>query len=208
MSEETRSRQRTEKARARTRSASPQERQAGQKKAAAPERQKRPVRRKKARPSGFTLVQLCKWGMAVVLAVFIFRQVAGNPESSTDFSVMQSAVTAAADLTPMQEGDNQMLRRLYGLDPQSYAGVMLYYPTTNMGADEILLVKLQDISQQDTVASAIENRVSTQLNAFQGYGAEQTAMLEKSVTEVRGNYILFVSAADPAPVRQAFLDNL
>jgi hypothetical protein len=33
-------------------------------------------------------------------------------------------------------------------------------------------------------------------------------MLEKSVTEVQGNYILLVVAADPAPIRQAFLGAL
>jgi hypothetical protein len=77
-----------------------------------------------------------------------------------------------------------------------------------MGAEELLLIELKDISQQDTVTAAIEKRVATQMDSFDGYGVDQYDMLEKSVTEVQGNYILLVVAADPAPIRQAFLGAL
>ena len=84
----------------------------------------------------------------------------------------------------------------------------MYYPTTNMGAEEILLVKLKDTSQQETVKAAMEERVETQKASFDGYGINQYEMLEQSVIEVRGNYMLLVVASDTAPVRQAFLDAL
>ena len=108
----------------------------------------------------------------------------------------------------MQEGDNQMIKRLYGLDPGSFEGVMLYYPTTNMGAEEILLVRLADPSQAAAVEEAVAQRVTTQKNSFEGYGVQQFEMLENSVTEVWPNYVLFVSAADPGAVREAFLSAL
>ena len=121
---------------------------------------------------------------------------------------MTSAVTQAADLTPMQEADGQMVKRLYGLDPNDYEGVLLYYPTTNMGAEELLVIKLRDTTQQEAVTAAIDARMASQMSNFDGYGVGQYEMLEKRITEVRGNYILLVVASDPTPVQQAFLKAL
>ena len=145
-----------------------------------------------------------KWLLIVVLAVFLISGRLSSRISSTDFASMSKAVSEAVDLTPMQLADNQMLKRLYGLDGSLFDGVMLYYPTTNMGAEELLLVKMKDASQADEVRAAMEGRLATQKKSFDGYGAAQTAMLEKSIIDVRGNYALFISAEDPARVRQAF----
>lgn len=150
------------------------------------------------------LWKFMKWVLIVTLAVILISGRLSNRISSTDFGTMAQAVTGAVDLTPMQEADNQMLKRLYGLDGASYDGILLYYPTTNMGAEELLLVKMKDTSQAAEVQAAMENRLATQKKSFDGYGAEQTAILEKSIIKVRGNYALFISAADPAAVRQAF----
>ena len=149
--------------------------------------------------------RIAKWALIVLLAVVLIMQAAGNRASSTPFEDMAAVVRQSADLEPMSEGDNQMLKRLYGIDGAEYDGFMLYFPASSMGAEELLLVRLRDASQRDAVKSAMESRRAAQLSNFDGYGAEQTAMLENSVIEVKNNYALFVSAKDPAAVRDAFL---
>jgi hypothetical protein len=153
-------------------------------------------------------LEIGKWLSVLVLLAFLVISLSANHISQAAFSSVQEAVISQADAGNMQQADSQMIRRLYGLDPTDYEDILLYCPTTNMGAEELLLVKLKDTSQQDTVTAAIEKRVATQMASFDGYGVDQYDMLEKSVTEVQGNYILLVVAADPAPVRQAFLDAL
>ena len=154
------------------------------------------------------VLEVIKWLSVILVVVFLYVISAQGRESQTEFSVMAEAVTGAADLSTMQEADNQMVKRLYGLDPDAYEGMLLYYPTTNMGAEEILLVKLKDTSQQETVKTAMEDRVATQKANFDGYGISQYEMLEQCVIETRGNYMLLVVAADTSSVRQAFLDAL
>jgi hypothetical protein len=154
------------------------------------------------------LLEAGKWLSVLALLAFLVISLSANHISQAAFSAVEDAVVSAADVGEMQIADTQMVRRLYGLDPADYEGVLLYCPTTNMGAEELLLIELKDISQQDTVTAAIEKRVATQKDSFDGYGVDQYDMLEKSVTEVQGNYILLVVAADPAPVRQAFLGAL
>lgn len=152
------------------------------------------------------LLEALKWLAVALVVLFLATKLSQGKESQTDFSSMSEAVMAAADLTPMQQADNQMIKRLYGLDPAEYDGVLLYYPSTNMGTEELLLVKLRDPSQQDAVSAAISARIASQKSSFDGYGVNQYAMLESSITLVQGNYVLLIVAPDPAPVRQAFLD--
>ncbi len=155
-----------------------------------------------------SFLEMVKW-IAVVLAVaFLFSLCTQGKESQTEFSDMSQAILAVAELTDMQQGDNQMIRRLYGLEPEDYEGVLLYYPTSNMGAEEILLIKLSDTTQQETVREAMESRISSQISVFEGYGIEQCAMLEDSVIEISGNYALLVVAVDTTGLRQAFLQAL
>lgn len=154
------------------------------------------------------LLEVLKWLFVAALCVFLYFMLSANRESRAAFSDVQEAVISAADLTPMAEGDNQTFKRLYGLSASDYENVLLYYPTTNMGAEELLLIQLKDLSQQQAVKDAIESRLDTQKKSFDGYGVDQYAMLEKAVVEVQGNYILLVVANDPAPVRRAFLGAL
>lgn len=154
------------------------------------------------------LFEVGKWLLVAMAVVFIYSLLAQGRESSADFADVEAAITAAADLSDMEQGDNQMIRRLYGLDPDSFAGICLYYPTTNMGAEELLLVELTDLSQQDAVVSAVEERIASQMSSFDGYGVTQYEMLENAVVEVQGNYLLLAVAADPTPIRTAFLGAL
>ena len=152
--------------------------------------------------------EAAKWLLFLLVIVFIISMMSQGRESAADFSTVTAAVTENTDITILQEADNQMAKRLYGLDPAQYEGFLLYTPTTNMGSEELLVVKLADISQQDAVVAAIENRIATQMSSFEGYAQTQYEMLQNAVVEVQGNYILFISAADPAPARQAFLGAL
>lgn len=154
-------------------------------------------------------LSVAKWVFLILIVLFIFWQVfSRGSESRADFSQVSEAVVSAADLSDMTEGDNQMVRRLYGLDPADYDGVLLYYPSSNMGAEEILVVRLRDMAQQETVEAAMRARIQSQMDVFEGYAPEQYATLEQGVVEVQGNYLLLVVAKDTAPVRQAFLDAL
>lgn len=154
-----------------------------------------------------TIYEIARWAVVLVAVICLFVMFGGNTVSSAEPSDVEAAVVAKLDMTNMLQGDNQMVKRFYGLDPSAYEACILYYPTTNMMAEELLIVKLSDVSQQETVRAAVEARIATQKNTFEGYGVEQFEMLtNNAVVEVRGNYVLFVVSADSAAARAAFLD--
>ena len=167
----------------------------------------RPEIRRRAKPGSIVLRILA---FAAVLATvgFLYTQTLQNRQSSASFDSVRSAVLQTLDLTDMQEADAQMVRRLYGFAPSEVDGCLLYYPSTNMGARELLIVKLSDLSQQKSVSDAIQARKQTQMKSFEGYGIEQYDLLSNSIVEVQGNYILFVVHENAAAAAQAFLKAL
>ena len=155
------------------------------------------------------LLEIARWAVALVAVVSLALMFRADPISDADPAAVREAAAARMDLTQVVEADNQMIRRLYGLDISAYESCILYYPATNMGAEELLIVKLAAPEQAEAVRTAIEARLQTQKNTFDGYGVEQYDLLTNhAVVEVRGNYVLFVVGETADQVRQAFLDAL
>lgn len=155
------------------------------------------------------LLEIARWAVALAAVICLVLMFRADPISDADPVAVRAAATEQMDLSQVLEADNQMLRRLYGLDPSAYESIVLYYPATNMGAEELLIVKLASVDQADSVRSAIDARLQTQKNTFDGYGVEQTDLLTNhAALEVRGNYVLFVVSKTADQVRQAFLDAL
>ena len=157
------------------------------------------------RPNTF-LYEIARWSAAVAAVISLIWMFGGNTVSNADPVEVADAVVETIDMENMLEADNQLIKRFYGLDPASFEGCILYYPTTNMMAEEVLIVKLKDMSQQAQVRAAIEKRIETQKTTFEGYGVEQFELLtNNAVIEVRGNFILFIVNADSAEAQKAFL---
>lgn len=64
---------------------------------------------------------------------------------------VEEAVASAMDLSGMEKTSNRMIKRLYGLNANDYEGAVLYISTFNMDVEELLIVKLKDKSQGETV---------------------------------------------------------
>lgn len=155
------------------------------------------------------IFETVRWIAVVAVLVYLVALLGGNGASNADFQDVAATVLQTVDTSDMQKAENQMVKRLYGLDPGAYEGCMLYYPSTNMIAEELLLIKLADTQQQEEVLAAMEKRLQTQKNAFEGYGVEQFDLLSNDcVLQVQGNYALFVVSKSCAQAQKAFLDAL
>ena len=145
--------------------------------------------------------------VAALLIFFIVFQV-GNKSSNASLESVSENVVGTLDLEGMQESNNRMFQKFYGLDAEDYEGVTLYSPASNMDAQELLIVKLKDTSQAEAVTEAINSRLETQMNSFEGYGIEQYAMLEDHILDVQGNFILYVVNPNAQAADEAFRNSL
>ena len=146
--------------------------------------------------------------LVVLLLVFIIADVSLDQSSSADIKTVAAQVPKAAEVDVDAAAEERMVKRFYGLNPKDYEGAVLYAPKDNMDVNEIFIVKLKDELQAKSVEEAIQKRLDTQMKSFEGYGAEQTALLKAHVLEVRGNYIFYMVGEKAGKTQKAFLESL
>ena len=146
--------------------------------------------------------------MLVLLVVFIVALLGADKTSEAKIEAVEKAVEKEVPLTGMHSVQSQMVKRLYGLNVNDYEGVVLYISDSNMGAEELLIVKLADTSQAEAVESAVQTRIENQENSFEGYGVEQYQLLQEHVLDVEGNYVFFMVHKDAQKAQKAFLNSL
>ena len=154
------------------------------------------------------IFQYVKIGLVLLLLVFIVWDLRDDDISNADIETVAESVAKAAGMDGLQPAGNRMVKRFYGLNPKDYEGAVLYAPKDNMDANELFIVKLSDVSQSDAVVDAIEERLETQKNSFEGYGAEQTKLLNDHVLQVEGNFILYAVGEQAKDVQAVFLNSL
>ena len=146
-----------------------------------------------------------RWVAVIAFAVVLILFASQNKISKAPLKDVSAATVKAVNVKKMQKGNDSTFKRLYGLNSADYEGVFLYWPLSNMDAEEMLIVKLKDVSQQEQVKAAIDARLETQKKSFDGYGVEQYALLtESSTVDVQGNYILFVVGSEYQAADAAF----
>ena len=101
--------------------------------------------------ANLSVYEIARWAAVLLALIYLFAMFGGDTISSANAEDVAAAVTGTMDMTNMVCADNQMVKRLYGLDPAAFESCILYYPTTNMMAEELLIVKLSDRAQQETV---------------------------------------------------------
>jgi uncharacterized protein YpmB len=146
--------------------------------------------------------------LIALLIVFIAHLLSGGKTSSTPVETVAEKVTAAADLTNVTQADSQKLKKYYGLNANDYEGVAFYLVNSNMDVDEILIVRMKDSAQENALKDAMQTRIDTQTQSFEGYGVNQTKLLKDAVIDVKGNYALLVVNEKAAEADEAFRKSL
>ena len=149
-----------------------------------------------------------RYGMLMLLVVFIVALLGADKTSETKIETVEKAVEKEVPLTGMHSVQSQMVKRLYGLNVNDYEGVVLYISDSNMGTEELLIVKLADTSQAEAVESAVQTRIENQENSFEGSGVDQYQLLQEHVLDVEGNYVFFMVHKEAQKAQKAFLNNL
>lgn len=153
------------------------------------------------------LLALTKVLLAGLLVVMLGGLIRGSVWNR-NFETLETDVEAEMDLTRMRRGDEQLLRRLYGLNSGELKFWVLYTAQDNMDVEELLLVEAAEEGQIDQIRQAVERRVEVQKNNFEGYGPEQLKLIEKYVLQEADPYLLFVISEDAEAAKSGFVRGL
>ena len=126
----------------------------------------------------------------------------------TSGSKVEKSVEASLDKENMKRQDGTALKRNFGLNAADYDGVMYYSSEFSISSEEVLLIKAKSETQTAEISSAIEERIKTRMNDFEGYAPESVQLLEDAKKSVRGKYVFFAAAPGAEKYLEIFNNSL
>lgn len=144
------------------------------------------------------------------LAVIMMMGLAGCGSKQTDVVIdpvaladdMKASVTFQDQLS---EVEMDKVLTLYGID----AGLVdtgKAYLSTNATAEEIAVIKAKTADDAETILTAVQNRVASQLQSFESYNANEVPKLENPFVEMVGDCVI-LCVCDDTQEAQAVLDS-
>ena len=156
----------------------------------------------------FDLINILKYAMVVVFIAYIALLVSQENTDDVPVKTISQNMLKVTNTDGMSQGTTQDLKKYYGLNANDYNGVMLYIPDDVMSVNEILVVKLKNQEQANEVEQAVKKRLKTQKSSFEGYGVNQTKLLNSAITETKGNYVMMVISEDAEKIFEAFKNSI
>ena len=77
-----------------------------------------------------------------------------------------------------------------------------------MDVNEMLIIKVKDKSQIESLEDSIDSRVNYQLQSFGGYGPEQCALVNNYELKTKGDYVFFAVSENAEQLKEAFLNSI
>ena len=151
---------------------------------------------------------IMKYVVFLFIIVFVVVLMMYTSGSSKSFDEVRQSVEAALDTESLTEQEASVFKRNFGLNAADYTGVMYYSTGANISAEEILLIKVRSEDQIQEVTNAIDERVESRINGFEGYAPDEVKLLEDARQSVRGTYIFFAASEKADVYLCAFANSL
>lgn len=151
---------------------------------------------------------IMKYVVFLFIVVFVVVLMMYTSGSSKSFDEVRQSVEAALDTESLTEQEASVFKRNFGLNAADYTGVMYYSTGANISAEEILLIKVRSEDQIQEVTNAIDERVESRINDFEGYAPDEVKLLEDARQSVRGTYIFFAASEKADDYLSAFANSL
>lgn len=137
----------------------------------------------------------------VVLIVFVLAYQFVKVRD-VNFTALSGNIQKTIEGDNFEIGDEQTLRKLYGINSMEFENYLSLAPKSNMQAAEILIIKCKPEYVND-VMKKIQNRIDTQSNSFKNYAPDQYKIIASSELKKKGEYVYFVSAKNLDAINKA-----
>lgn len=121
---------------------------------------------------------------------------------------IEASMIKEVKFTKMEKGDKKTFKRFYKLNANDYDGVVLYTPKSTMDVNEVLIVKVKDKSQIESLEDSIDSRINCQLQSFSGYGPQQCNLVNNYELKINGNFVFFAISENAESIKETFLDSI
>lgn len=152
------------------------------------------------------VMRLVKGALVAVLLVYLVVIYRGDSARDCSIEEITAEMEREPELDSLQKKGGIDLKRYIGLDEAAYDGFFFYKAESPMDVEELLIIKAKDNSQLEAIEESLEEHIKNQKKSFEGYGAEQTALLNEAVIETRGDYAFLAVGAEAGQWKEHFVD--
>lgn len=144
--------------------------------------------------------------LALSLMIGLLAGCTGREGESSNLSAVEvgERIEKSANLGNMKQGDEERLKKLYHLSSDDVASFVLYTASSNVKAEELLVIQLKEESEKNRVMAKIEERIAAQTAKFKDYRPEEYDLVENRVLKTHGLYILFAVSAEADSIERGF----
>ena len=154
------------------------------------------------RLSGLRAAELLLIVFLLIYMILIFRT--GNSRD-VEMSVISKAIAGGCRLDDLEAGGSGDMKRCFQINGSEYEGYLLYTSDDLMNVNELLIVKIRDVSQFNTLEDAVDKRLEDQKRNFHGYGTDQEELLRNAIIMERGSYFFYAVSDQAEQWEEVFL---
>ena len=140
----------------------------------------------------------------VFLVIFIF--VISYEGAYTDKTAKEIAkdVTSVMDVSELTSVSKRKIKQDFGIDFSQIDSFVYYASESIMTVDELMIIKLNEGVNADSITETIEKRVKEKQVLFDGYAPEQSALLKNYVIDFDSGVIFYAVGQSATEAYQAF----
>ncbi|MCM1364470.1 MAG: DUF4358 domain-containing protein [Faecalibacterium sp.] len=140
----------------------------------------------------------------LLLGIFIFLLTGTTKVSDKTAEEVYEQVSKIMDVSELQKCSNSKIKKEFGIDANSFDGIVYMASDSVMDVREILLVRLKDENQAEALTESIESRIKDKTALFKGYAPEESALLDSYILKKDAGFILFAVCSNPDAVYASF----
>lgn len=125
------------------------------------------------------------------LAVYIGILFCAGTTKDVGIDQIRDVMRREPSVSALVPGDANTWKRSFSLQMDDYPDAVLYTADSMMDVSELLIVKTDDTARLDALDAAVRRHLEEQKNKFDGYGTNQTELLEHAVILEKGNYFFY-----------------
>jgi len=145
--------------------------------------------------------------LALVAGIVLLSACAGGNtglDEGITLAEIHSSVQQAADLNGLRQHDGDKLYKLYGIKSEDLEDFVLYTASSNVKADELLVIQVKQASEIADVTDRIEQRIQEQTVKFKDYRPKEFNLVEKHVLKSKGRFVFFAVSEHVDRMEEAY----
>ncbi|MDC0759374.1 DUF4358 domain-containing protein [Brevibacillus sp. AG] len=128
----------------------------------------------------------------------------GGTAEELSASEVGERIQQTVSFQDMKQGDLEKLQKLYQIETGKVEDFILYTASSNVKADELAVIKVNDASDTEYIKEKIQQRIEAQTIKWKDYRPEEYFLIEKHVLKTKGPFVLFAVSKEVDQIESVF----